>query len=478
MQRPDMIAEYLETVRQQIRWKRAQPIVLEEIKDHLTDLKSALLEGGLDEETATEKAVAEMGDPILVGEQLDYVHRPKPDWMLFALAEVMLLLGVVLQCFIDSNLGGAGTSEQLMIWGSIAVIVMVAAYFADFTIVGKYPKLVFSLLCAISVVACFLTGTIRGTTSYAVYPLLLFPTAFAGLVYSMRNKGYGGLLLCGAAFMVSALLSMIIPNLTVFLLLGVSCLILLTAAVLKGWFNVKKLSALFILYGSIATVLSILYFMIMDVGYRAERVRAALNPSIDPDGMGYIGSTIQRILSHAQFIGSGMPINDYGVSVNASNLLAARILPEVNTDYLLTYLTYEFGWITLLLIMALFAAFIIRAVMLCSKQKSVLGFLTSTAIISTFGVQWIVYVVSNLGFLLFSPLSLPLLSYGKMALVTNSFLIGFLLSVFRTGELVRDKAETVAGRHDPFIQYDNGRIIIDLIRPKSNRKKPWPQDVQ
>ncbi|MEN6391578.1 MAG: FtsW/RodA/SpoVE family cell cycle protein [Syntrophomonas sp.] len=464
LQGPDKIAEYLETVRQQIRWKRAQPLVLEEIKDHLTDLKNALLEDGLDEETAADKAVTEMGDPVLVGAQLDQVHRPKPDWALFALTGIMLLLGAVIQFLIV----GSWTLEQQLAWGGIALVVMLAAYFADFTIVGKYPKLVFSLLCVITVFCCFFTGQVRGVVSYAIYPLLLFPTAFAGLIYSMRNKGYGGLLLCGAAFVVPALLSMIVPSLTVFFLLGVSCLTLLTAAVLKGWFNVKKLSAMFILYGSTAAVLSILFFMIMGVGYRADRLRVALNPSLDPNGMGYMGTTIQRILSHSQFIGSGAQMNGYGVPVGASDILTARILPEVHTDYLLTYLTYEFGWITLLAIIALFAAFIIRAVMLCNKQKSVLGFLTSTAIISTFGVQLVVYVVSNLGILLFSPLSLPFISYGKMALLTNSFLIGLLLSVFRTGELVRDKAETVAGRHDPFIQYDNGRIIIDLVRPKSS----------
>ncbi|MEQ8175887.1 MAG: FtsW/RodA/SpoVE family cell cycle protein [Syntrophomonadaceae bacterium] len=468
MQQPDKITQYLETVRQQIRWKRAQPVVLEEIKDHLTDLKSALLEDGLDEETAADKAVTEMGDPVLVGEQLDQVHRPKPDWGLFALTGVMFLLGFVVQFFIDSILKGTWTFEQQIAWVGMAVIVMLAAYFADFTIIGKYPKLVFFLLCAITVFCCFFIGQVCGAASYAIYPLLLFPTAFAGLVFSMRNKGYGGLIICGAAFAIPALLSMIVPSLTVFFLLGVSCLILLTAAVLKGWFNVKKLSALFILYGSTAAVLAVLLLMIMGVGYRADRVRVALNPSLDPNGMGYMGTTIQRILSHSQFIGSGTQMNGYGVPVGASDVLTTRILPEVHTDYLLTYLTYEFGWITLLAIIALFAAFIIRAVILCNKQKSVLGFLTSTAIISTFSVQLIVYIVSNLGILLFSPLSLPFISYGKMALVTNSFLIGLLLSVFRTGELVRDEAETVAGRHNPFIQYDNGKIIIDLVQPKSS----------
>ncbi len=466
MQPSDKITEFLEAVRQQIRWKRAQPIVLEEINNHLTDQKDALLKEGLDEATAIDKAITEMGDPVIVGEQLDHAHRPKPDWTLLTLTGAMLLLGFAIQFFMDSTFDGAWRFQQQIVWSGIAIIVMLAAYFADFTIVGKYPKTVFFTLCVITLYCCFFNGTVLGRAFYAIYPLLLFPTAFAGLVYSMRNKGYGGLILCGAAFVIPAFLSMLVPSLTVLFLLCVSCLIILTAAVLKGWFNVRKRSAMLILYIAAAAVLSASFFMLMmGTGYRAERLRCALNPSLDPQGMGYIGTTVQHILSHAQLIGSGMPMNYYGISVEASNILAVRILPAINTDFLLTYLIYRFGWIALLGIIALFAAFIIRAARLCQKQKSVLGFLTSTAIVATFSVQFIVYIASNLGFMLFAPLSLPLISYGKMALVTNMFLIGLLLSVFRTGALVRDKTETVAVRFNPFIQYDNGRIIIEL---KSN----------
>ncbi len=468
MHQPDKITGYLETVRQQIRWKRAQPIVLEEIENHILDQKNAYQKEGLDEEAATDKAITEMGDPVLVGEQLDHAHRPKPDWTLLALTGLMLLLGFAVQFFIDSTFDGAWTLEQQMVWAGIAVSVMLAAYFADFTVVGKYPRIVFFTLCAITVVCCFFTGTVLGRASYAIYPLLLFSTAFAGLVYSMRNKGYGGLIFCGAAFVAPAFLSMLVPSSGILFLLCISCLILLTAAVLKGWFNVRKRSALFILYIPTAVVLSMsFFFMLMGAGYRAEWLRVVFNPSLDPQGIGYMGTTVQRILSHSQFIGSGMPMDYYMVAVDASNILGARILPAINTDYLLTYLIYRFGWIALLGIIALFAAFIIRAAMLCNKQKSVLGFLTSTAIVSTFAVQLILYIASNLGFMLLSPLSLPLISYGKMALVTNMFLIGLLLSVFRTGTLVRDQAESVAVKSNHFIHYDNGRIIIDLIRPKT-----------
>ncbi|MEL7656195.1 MAG: permease prefix domain 1-containing protein, partial [Bacillota bacterium] len=85
MLQSNKFADYLETVRRQIRWKRAQTYVLEEIKNHLADQKDAFQRDGLDEETAAIRAIAEMGDPVMVGEQLDRTHRPQPDWPLLAM---------------------------------------------------------------------------------------------------------------------------------------------------------------------------------------------------------------------------------------------------------------------------------------------------------------------------------------------------------------------------------------------------------
>jgi len=138
-----MITEYLEAVREQIRWKRAQPMVLEEINNHINDQKNALIEEGLDEATATYKAITEMGDPVVVGGQLDHVHRPKPDWMLLALIGGMLLLGFAIQFFMDSAFDRGWVLQQQVVWAGIAVIVMLASYFADFTIIGKNPKTIF-----------------------------------------------------------------------------------------------------------------------------------------------------------------------------------------------------------------------------------------------------------------------------------------------------------------------------------------------
>ena len=451
MQQPSKITEYLEAVRQQIRWKRAQSPVLEEIDNHITDQKNAFIIDGLNEEAATNKALAEMGDPIVVGEQLDRAHRPRPDWPLLIMTATMILLGLTIQIMIGPNHrnNGAEMFQKQIVWAGMAILVMMAAYFVDFTIIGKFPRACFFGLCAI-MVADYLFTRVNLSSIYAINLLLLFPTAYAGFVYRMRDKGYGGFILCGLTLIIPAYLAILVPNRpneTVFFLLCTSSLIILTAAVTKGWFKVRKLFAMFIMYSSAAAVLPTLFLRMMGEGYVAKKIQVISNPAFDQTGYGYIGTVIQRFLSRSQFRGEGLPISGF------EKYTALQLLPDVNTDFLLTYLIYKLGWIALIGTMAIFLAFIIRAIILCKKQKSVLGFLVSLAIISTFALQFIIYIASNLGFFFFAPLSLPLISYGGQALVINMCLIGFLLSVFRTGDLVRDKAGVANSSH--LIQYNN-----------------------
>lgn len=453
MQQPSRIAEYLEAVRQQIRWKKAQSPVLEEINNHITDQKNAFLSEGYNEEEAVDKAIAEMGDPFVVGEQLDRAHRPRPDWPLLVITATMLVLGLAIQFFVRPHVPlGEWMFERQILWAGISILVMFAAYFLDFTIIGKYPKFIFLGLCTITLASYLFKGEGRGTST--IYLLLLFPTAFAGFVYMMRKGGYSGLILCGVAFIIPV--SRTNGNVTISFLIWISCLLILAAAVKKGWFNVRKLLATLILAIQTVVVLSIPF--LEGKQYFFDKMRVILNPTLDPTGYGYISAVIQRLLSHSQFIGQGLPIRGYG------DYLALKLLPAANTDFLLTYLIYRFGWIVLIGTIAIFSAFIMRAIILCKKQKSVLGFLVSLAIISTFSAQFIVYISSNLGFWRLDPLSLPLISYGGRALVTNMCLIGLLLSVFRTGDLVTDKAGEGEGgvNSSRFIQYNNGQIIISL----------------
>lgn len=449
MQQPNKIAAYLETVRQQIRWKKAQPPVLEELENHLTDQKNAYISDGLDEETAINNAVAEMGDPVIVGEQLDRTHRPRPDWPLLIMTAILLILGLSIQFLIRSDIhNGTESFTKQVTWAAPAIIVLLMAYLLDFTIIGKYPKTIYLALMVITMASYWSYRYVIGST--AIYPLLLFPTAFAGFVYSKRNKGYGGLTISVVAVIVPVLLALLIHNMTVLLLVGLSCLIILTVAIAKGWFNVSKLMALLILYLSTGIASLILFLTLMSQAYFRDRLQVILNPL--QGHTGWVGTVIRSFLYHSRLVGEGLPVSGYGS--------VFPLLSTANTNFLLTYMTYKFGWILFIGIMLLFAAFFVRSVIISQKQKSVLGQLVSLAVILTVAMEIFTYIIANLGFLLVGPISLPLISYGGRALVTNMCLIGFLLSTFRTGNLFKDNVPV--GKSNRLIKYENGKIIIDL----------------
>ena len=140
-----------------------------------------------------------------------------------------------------------------------------------------------------------------------------------------------------------------------------------------------------------------------------------------------------------------------------------QTLPAIHTHHLLTYIIYNFGWIAFAGIILLFSTLIIRGIILSRRQKSILGYLISLSVITTFTMQCIIYISVNLGFAFFSPLSLPLISFGRKYLVVNLFLLGLLLSVFRTGDYMRDSKTKIASNQLlPFIQYKEGTIHINL----------------
>ena len=66
---------YLAQVDEQIRWARVRPALRRELMGHLEEQRDACLAEGMDETSAEIEAVRQMGDPVLVGQQLDAVHQ-------------------------------------------------------------------------------------------------------------------------------------------------------------------------------------------------------------------------------------------------------------------------------------------------------------------------------------------------------------------------------------------------------------------
>ena len=108
---PDRLAQYLTLAGEQIRWKRARPRLLSELRTHLLDERDHCLAQGMTEEAAQAEAIRQMGDPVLVGQSLDAVHRPKPQWGLLTLSLLLAAAGAVLRYWHDARTAAGDGAE-------------------------------------------------------------------------------------------------------------------------------------------------------------------------------------------------------------------------------------------------------------------------------------------------------------------------------------------------------------------------------
>lgn len=96
--------EYLKTLLEQIRCKKARPYVKQEFQDHIEDQIEANMQAGMDREQAEREAVRDMGDPVETGISLDSVHRPQVAWKLLGIIVLISIAGVLIHAGIAGKI--------------------------------------------------------------------------------------------------------------------------------------------------------------------------------------------------------------------------------------------------------------------------------------------------------------------------------------------------------------------------------------
>ncbi|MCL2189676.1 MAG: ABC transporter permease [Defluviitaleaceae bacterium] len=77
---PKNIDAYVAEVGKKIRWEKARTDVMKELHEHISDLREMYITQGMGEETATHTALAQMGDAVALGKELNRANRPAPEW--------------------------------------------------------------------------------------------------------------------------------------------------------------------------------------------------------------------------------------------------------------------------------------------------------------------------------------------------------------------------------------------------------------
>lgn len=410
--------EYVQQVCEQIRWKKAHTVVKEELLAHIEDQQEAYEAAGATAEEAEILAVEEMGSPLETGSRFDRLYRPRVEWNVLLLVGLLLAMGVVLRVTLLGALGEEFHFAQDL-WGLLVGLAMMAlGYWLDYTRVlsGGIKTAVFGMVfIAISSFIIQSGIEVNGAYGSLLYLALLWPLIFCAFVYGLRGQGSSAFLYSFMFMFFSFYFFVSGQMVGILLILGTSFVILFFA-LWKNWLGCSRWWVCIFLCFPLA-----LTAFILDKPYRVQRMYGFLNPYSDPLGTGYMPIKIISAVQEAHWIGPGSADLGFGML----------------TDYLLTTALNHFGWIAILLILLVYVLLLAACYYTCRKVKSMMGKMVAITIITEWSIQLFFYVCSN-----FTVLQLgnyPLLFVqGNLSMICNLFLLGVLLSVYKTGAVYKD----------------------------------------
>lgn len=449
----DKITEYTSLICRQIRWKKAHVRVSREIEHHIMDQRDIYLSLGMGEEEATKRAIAETGDPVVLGDQFDQTYRPKPQWMMFASILALLFISFTIQFLLFQSPDFFRLGLKWFFYTGLGILLMLTAYFADFTFIGNHPRIVYFSILLASLVFLILSPRLNGKSFYTQNITLLFSLAFSAVVYAMKNKGYLGIIFCQAAFLPPAFIAQSVPTTLGLLIFSMISMTLLCVANNRDWFGIKKSHGFWLIGLFITAVPALGVAFIFNKPYQWARIAALLNPSKHLQEGGYLAAQVRKMLSTAQMIGKGSMSSEFTTNTISSSL-------SFQSDFLLTAVINELGWLPFIFIVFIMLFFIINGFKLCLKQKSGLGLFISLTVMMTFTLQTISYISNNLGFISIASLTLPLVSYGNTAMIVNMMMIGTMLGIFRTGHMTEDRKNQ--GAYTKFFTWEDGKLTINF----------------
>lgn len=442
--------EFLEILAEQIRTKRARPMIITELETHIEDQKTAYMAEGMTSAEAEEAAVKEMGDPVETGIRLDRIHRPKMEWRVFIGALLMGVMGIVLQGIVVASqysIHMAGRREMILhsverqaLGMVLGILLMLLICYLDYSLLAKYAFPLW-ILMNVFMVACILygMGSVDGvgflfgplvngkavraaTVSYVVIPF------YGGTVYHFRGQGGRGLMKSIACLLVSLAVISKIPSLVSVCVVGATGVIMLSLAVHKKWFGENRKKLYLELWGTLVAVSGGLVVL-----------TAVFNGYILSD---YQSARLAAWGSREVWDYPMVLVTRAAASAKDGGTLAAEgvmdVVIYIKNDYLWKYLFEYLGSAKGVFLILIFFSFMVLLFRMAFRQKNRLGYIISVGCTVYLAFQAILYVGMNFGFVPIGGTYMPFLSNGNSAFLSTYFYMGLLLSVYRNSNVVRN----------------------------------------
>jgi rod shape determining protein RodA len=154
--------------------------------------------------------------------------------------------------------------------------------------------------------------------------------------------------------------------------------------------------------------------------YQKKRLTLFLDPNQDPLGGGY------HLIQSKIAIGAG---EFWGRGLHQGTQTQLRFIPEQHTDFIFSAIGEELGFIGCMCVLLGFWFLCLRLVIIAQNAKDNFGSLIAIGFLSMIVFQTVVNIGMNIGLAPITGIPLPLLSYGRSALLANFLGLGLVESV-------------------------------------------------
>ncbi len=348
------------------------------------------------------------------------------DWVLFA--SVLLLICVGLAEIYSIALGQSAIDllnfQKQLGFVFLGIVLLFAFAFFDYYNLRSYSNYLVLAGVLMLVTVLIFGNTIRGTKGWFSFAGFgLQPVEFIKFILivflaryfssaSLKIKPLKHLMISFGGVLIFITLVLAQPDFG-------SALILFAiwfAMIILAGFNKKYFIIIFLV---LALIMSGSWFCLFK-DYQKERVMTFLNPSFEPLNQGY--NISQAIIA----IGAG-GLTGRGLGFGSQSQL--KFLPEAQTDFIFAVVAEELGFFGAVLVLLFFCIFFWRCLSHLRKIKNDFAVFFILGAASLIFIEMFINIAMNMGLLPVIGISLPFLSYGGSAMISNLILVGVIESI-------------------------------------------------
>lgn len=348
------------------------------------------------------------------------------DWILFGAIFFICVAGILtMNSFLPSH-GGVVSNlfTKQIIWVSISLVVLCISSAIDWRFLRKTGSItfIFSGICA-ALMFLFVVGSVfKGARSWFNFGAFSFqPVDFAKLTIVLLLSKYFSrrhieianikhILISGAYTFIIFALVFLQPDFGgAIIIFSIWFFMILVSGISK-----KHLFIVFMT--GLVTFGALWLFVFKD--YQKARIVSFVNPLSDLHGSGY--NAYQSTIA----VGSG---EWFGKGVGYGSQSKLKFLPEYETDFIFAAYSEEWGFVGVIVLLALYSIVFWRILSIAGKGATNFETFYGLGLFAFFFAHFVIHVGMNVGLLPVTGITMPFMSYGGSHLLAECFGVGILL---------------------------------------------------